>query len=360
MSDPVEIDLLAVRFAAQPAALLRTAGMAVTAFRYSTGIEAVRIATPRGEVTILPFKGQQVWRAAFNGRPLTMRSMFEEPQPTADYLSTYGAFLIHCGMSAMGGPGPGDTHPLHGEMPNARFQSARLVAGSDARGPYLTLSGDCVQARAFSFHYRFHADVTLRPDASHLDVNVTVENLRPVPLPVMYLAHVNFRPVDDGRLLDTCPDDASGLVVRQGDPAGLEVSADHRRLIEAWTAEPALHRHLAPGRRIDPEAVLELSCRADAEGWAHGMQLHPDGQADFISYRVAELPFAVRWMSRTGDQDALGLILPATAGVEGFTAEKAKGRLVTLEAGGARSFRYRCGALDAAEARAFAAHMGRA
>ncbi|HVT52840.1 MAG TPA: hypothetical protein VHE77_14770, partial [Dongiaceae bacterium] len=107
-------------------------------------------------------------------------------------------------------------------------------------------------------------------------------------------------------------------------------------------------------------AVLELSCRADAEGWAHGMQLHPDGQADFISYRVAELPFAVRWMSRTGDQDALGLILPATAGVEGFTAEKAKGRLVTLEAGGTRSFHYRCGALDAAEARAFAAHMGRA
>jgi hypothetical protein len=317
----------------------------------------VTIATPIGEVTILPFKGQQVWRAAFHGRPLTMRSMFEEPQPTTDYLSTYGAFLIHCGISAMGGPGPGDSHPLHGEMPNARFQSARLIAGNDAGGAYLTLSGDCVQARAFSFHYRFHSEVTLRPGLSHLDVQVTVENLRPVPLQLMYLAHVNFRPVDDGRLLDTVPDDASGLAVRQDDPSGLDISPDHRRLIETWTADPALHRHVLPGRRIDPEAVLDLACGADADGWAHGMQRHPDGAADFISYRVAELPFAVRWMSRTGDQDALGLILPATAGVAGFTAEKAKGHLVTVEAGETRSFHYRCGALDAAEARAFAAHM---
>src|SRR6185369_6671370 len=157
MSERVEIDLRAVRFAAQPATLLRALGMEARVFRYSTGIDAVTLASRSGEVTILPFKGQQVWRASFNGRPLTMRSMFDEPQPTTDYLSTYGAFLIHCGLSAMGGPGAGDDHPLHGEMPNARFQSARLVVGDDAGGPYLALSGECVQAKAFSFHYRFCA-----------------------------------------------------------------------------------------------------------------------------------------------------------------------------------------------------------
>ncbi len=83
----------------------------------------------------------------------------------------------------------------------------------------------------------------------------------------------------------------------------------------------------------------------------------PDGQADFISYRAAELPVAVRWISRLGDQDALGLILPSTSGVEGYTAEKAKGGIVTVAPGSRHSFRYRCGALDAAGAKALARHI---
>jgi len=256
----------------------------------------------------------------------------------------------------MGNPGPTDSHPLHGEMPNARFQSAKLIAGADDEGPFLTLAGDCEQARAFSYHYRFHAEVSLRPDATHLDVAVTVENLRPVPLDLMYLAHVNFRPVDDGTLIDNA-DDRGGLTMRRDLPAGLVISDDHRALVDAWVENPGQHRRIAAGRRIDPEAVLFLDCTADAEGWAHGMQRHPDGAADFISYRAAELPFAVRWISRTGDQDALGLILPATAGADGYSAEKAKGRLVSVAAGEHRAFRYRCGALDPAAAQSLAEHI---
>ena len=218
MSESAEIDLGAVRFEAAPAVLLRSSGIEARVFRYSTGIEAVTITTRKGEVTILPFKGQQIWRAGFGGRPLTMVSMFDEPQPTTDYLGTYGAFLIHCGISAMGGAGPGDSHPLHGEMPNARFQTAKLIAGADAGGPFLKLAGDCEQARAFSFHYRFHAELMLRRDETHIDVAVDVQNLRPVPLELMYLAHVNFRPVDDGLLIDTVADDRVGLAMRRDLP----------------------------------------------------------------------------------------------------------------------------------------------
>ncbi|GIS11657.1 MAG: hypothetical protein CM15mP115_08080 [Alphaproteobacteria bacterium] len=49
---------------------------------------------------MLPFKGQQIWRAGFDGRDLTMRSMFDEPVDTQVYLETYGAFMIHCGLAA--------------------------------------------------------------------------------------------------------------------------------------------------------------------------------------------------------------------------------------------------------------------
>ena len=357
MAERAEIDLSAVRFGAQPATLLQANGMSARVFRYSTGIEALTITTPVGKVTVLPFKGQQVWDAEFHGRRLTMRSMFEEPQDTSDYLSTYGAFLIHCGVTAMGAPGPQDSHPLHGELPNARFQSAHLVAGLDEQGPYLALSGEYRQARAFSFNYRFRSEVTLRPDATHLDVAVSVENLRPVPLDVMYLAHINFLPADGGRLLDTVRNDRTGIAVRREHPKGLQISDAQRRLVEQLTADPAIHRHLAPGQRIDPEIVLFLACAADDDGWAHALQLHPDGRADFVSYRPDELPVAVRWISRLGDQEALGLVLPSTSGVDGYTAEKAKGRVVTVAGGGAYSCRYRCGALSATAAKAIVHHV---
>jgi hypothetical protein len=352
MSDSVKIDLHAVRFEAQPVTLLQANGMIASVFRYSTGIEALSITTPIGAVTFLPFKGQQVWDAQFSGRRLTMRSMFKEPQDTTDYLSTYGAFLIHCGVTAMGAPGPQDTHPLHGELPNARFQSAHLVAGADEQGPYLALSGEYQQAHAFSFNYRFRSEVMLRPDATHFDVAASVENLRPVPLDVMYLAHINFLPADGGRLLDTVRDDRTGIAVRRVHPKGLQISDAQRRLVEQLAADPAIHRHLTPSQRIDPEIVLFLTCAADPEGWAHALQLHPDGNADFVSYRPEELPVGVRWISRLGDQEALGLILPSTSGVDGYTAEKAKGRVVTLAGGGTYSCRYRCGALDATAAKA--------
>ena len=141
MAEGLEIDLASVQFGPRPVILLQAQEMRASVFRYATGIEALTITTPLGEATFLPFKGQQVWDARFLGRRLTMRSMFEEPQDTSDYLASYGAFLIHCGVTAMGGPGPGDTHPLHGELPNARFQSARLLAGSDGQGSYLALAG---------------------------------------------------------------------------------------------------------------------------------------------------------------------------------------------------------------------------
>lgn len=84
---------------------------------------------------------------------------------------------------------------------------------------------------------------------------------------------------------------------------------------------------------------------ADEAGWAHSLQIHPDGPADFISHRPDQLDHGVRWISRTADQDALGLILPATAEPEGYTAEKAKGNIKLLPPGGTFHFDLEVGTL---------------
>ena len=60
-----------------------------------------------------------------------MRSIFEHPVDTQDFLHTYGGFFLHCGATAMGDPGPEDRHPVHGELPNAHYQRAQLLVGRD-------------------------------------------------------------------------------------------------------------------------------------------------------------------------------------------------------------------------------------
>src|SRR5262249_45909588 len=91
--------------------------------------------------------------------------------------------------------------------------------------------------------------------------------------------------------------------------------------------------------------------------WAHSLQLHPDGAADFVSHRPDQLDHGLRWIARNIDQDALGLLLPATAEADGYTAEKAKGNLRLLPPQG----EFRCdlefGALQPAEAEQMRRHI---
>lgn len=101
--------------------LLRSRAYTVSTFRYATGVEAARITCGRGELTWLPFLGQQLWDWKIDGASRKLTGFIEAPAYGRTFLQNYGAFLVHCGMSAMGNPGPGDTHPQHGEMSTARF-----------------------------------------------------------------------------------------------------------------------------------------------------------------------------------------------------------------------------------------------
>ena len=47
--------------------IAENANMKATAFKYSTGVEAIRVENKKGYFIILAFKGQQIWRAHFCG-----------------------------------------------------------------------------------------------------------------------------------------------------------------------------------------------------------------------------------------------------------------------------------------------------
>ena len=85
---------------------------------------------------------------------------------------------------------------------------------------------------------------------------------------------------------------------------------------------------------------------ADENGDAHTMQLLPDGFACYVSHKPSELPFGVRWIARTEDEDALGMVLPATAQHMGYLYCKEKGLEKYLQPGEALTYHITTGILS--------------
>jgi Domain of unknown function (DUF4432) len=345
----ITLNLNTVEFSRAEALLVQADGIKVFAFRYASGVAALRVCNQVGEIIFLPFHGQQIWNCHFHGRRLTMRSMFDEPVNTRHYLKNYGAFLLHCGATAMGNPGPSDSHDLHGELPNASYQEASINLGADEDGTFVELTGRYRHTVAFAHNYV--AEPTLRIHAKHakLQLDLKVHNLKHDAMELMYLAHVNFKPVNNARLVDTVPDDPHNFNVRDKIPEFFKPNAEHTALIAAVKQDPTVHRLMRSGKPIDPELVMGLKFKSDESGWAHSMQVLPDGTSDFISHKPAQLRHGVRWITRTANQDALGLFLPGTAEADGFTVEKAKGNLVTVGAGASFACVLKFGALTDAE-----------
>ncbi len=334
------LNLSPAQFGPVATEIARCGEFRVSAFAFPSGSLALRVENAAGHVVILPYQGQQVWDACFNGRSLRMKSMFGAPRPTQDFLRTYGALLIHCGATAVGPPGPEDDHPPHGELPNAPMDRAWIEIGEDG----VTIGGDYRYTVAFQTDYVFRPSVELRSGSTLLEASVEIENLKRSEMELFYLAHINFRAVDGMTLRDN----AAGLRVRMDMPAHVPEVGDLGRRLAALNEAPHLHRTLAAGERYDPEIVLFMDFE---QRTALCLAEHPEGFADFVRYDRAVLPSALRWISRTEDQDCLGLVLPSTSEGEGRAKERRKGKAVKLAGRAVWRCSYTFGCLDPAETR---------
>ena len=364
MATETIVRLMPSMFAEKERVLVEHGPLSASTFLYDSGVCALRLGNGLGQsehkrLVLLPFQGQQIWSAQLLGRDLTMKSMFSEPRLTSDYLSNYGGFLLHCGAATMGVPTKEDSHALHGELPNAPFQKAWLAVGEDARGPYLALGGQYQHTVAFNHNYLAEPLLKLYANSALLDLTMTVTNLKRSDMELMYLAHINFRPVDNGRLVYSAPATPEHMKVRRSIPGHVRVRPGYREWLDELQQHPEKADVLRPDLLFDPEVVFTIAYLADEDGWAHTMQVHPDGAADYVRHRPGQLDKGVRWLCRTADQDALGMVLPATAEPEGYSAEKAKGNLKILPPGGQFRLDIQMGALAADEAKAVEAKVAR-
>jgi hypothetical protein len=285
-----------------------------------------------------------------------MKTTFDEPVPNAEYLKTYGGFLLHCGAAAMGVPGAGDSHPLHGELPNIPYDTAYIETGEDEGGAFITVGGTVKYRVGFSKGYIAEPSVKFYRDASVAQVNMRLTNLRTEPMEYMYLCHINFRPFEGAQLIYSAPADAGHIKIFKDMPDNMPASRREKLLayMGRVAAKPAAHHIIDASSQIyDPEIVLAVKYNADSDGYAHCLQVMPEGDACYAAFRPEELPIGLRWIARTSDKDAMGMLLPATGNHKGYSHAKENGMLHTIPAHGSVTFHMSVGYLRNEDA----AHM---
>jgi Domain of unknown function (DUF4432) len=327
----------------------RYGSLSASTFRYDTGIEALRIANARGSVIVLPYMGQMVWSAVFDGVSLAMRSMFREPRPAKTIVETYGCLAYHAGILRNGVPSEGDDHPVHGEAPCADMDSAGIACGADAKGRWIAATGSREYAMGFGDHYLSRPRVLLREGATQFDIEMGVENLSAAPMDLMYMCHVNFDFVEGGRIVQSAPFTPEHVVARTAIPGHVTPSDDYRALIAELAVNPARMERLDEPARYDPEHVFYIKGdRTGADGRVHYLLKRREGDSFAIAWDPTTMPHTVRWVMVNSEQKVAAFAMPATCEPEGFTAEKRKGHVRSLAGGASAHFQTTVGYLDAA------------
>lgn len=319
-------------------------------FTYSTGVKAVRLSNSKGSIILLPYMGQMIWRAEFNGYEMAMKSIYDEPMPAKEVFGeTYGCFLMHCGLTAMGNPTAEDSHLPHGELPVCKYNEVFVLTGEDANGEYIALSGVYSHKRCFELNYDFSPIVKLYAGKTYIDVSVSFKNNKDVPLEYYYLCHINHRPVNGARLLYTAK--PSEIKVNHEVPADY-FSSEHAKAtncyLDALDKDPSIMNEVgAAGQSYKPEIVFCCNYDKDEDGNAYTMQLNPDKTATFVCHKPDELPYGIRWIARTEDEDAMGMVLPATAEHLGRCYCRRNNQQSYLRKGETVTYSIRTGLLDA-------------
>lgn len=317
-------------------------------FTYDSGIEAIRISNRRGHLIVLPYYGQMIWQAVFDGVDLGMSSMFKAPRPASDIVGTYGCFMYHSGLLRNGNPGATDTHALHGEMPLAPMDTAGIEIGEDSAGRWMAVIGEREYLMGFGDHYIARPRVTIRPDEAMFEISMEVKNLAVDAMDLMYMCHANFAFVEAGTIIQPTSFTKADTVIRSSVPSIVKTNEAYVQHLAKMKEDPSATEQIDSSVGFNPELVFYLkNLQPAADDLVHVMLRRPAGDAFAVAYDPATFSHLVRWILANNKQQVCAFAMPATCGVEGYTAEKKAGHVRSLAGGESACFKIKLGYLDA-------------
>ncbi len=322
--------------------LLTYGNFKIDAFKYASGVEALEIENEKCSFIFTPFKGQQIWHFKVGGEEISMQTTVKEPQDTMVYLKNYGGFMYHCGVISFGAPD--SEHPHHGEIPNEIYDKAYISCGEDEKGKYICLGGELNHDTAFSRKYKFSPQIKIYENESIFKISVALENLRSYPMEYMYLCHINFKPFDGAKLIYSAKKDLEHIKIYRTDG-----SKELVNYFDALQKDITIMDTVGEkGQCYDPEICFGIKYESDEDNRAYTMQYTPQGSC-FVTHPADVLTNGVRWISRTNNENAMGMVLPATGEHLGYQNAKEKGQIKVLGANETLNFYMEAGYIEKEE-----------
>ncbi len=346
-------------FADRPLELVRNGELSAVAFRYETGVCGLRVGNARCSMVVLPYMGQQIWFAEFEGRNLTQRTIFDQPQKTTKFGDNYGALLLHCGLTNINCAGEGEDYPLHGELPFADYPETYVGIGQDEKGKYIAAGGTYIYRNSQEYHYAYSPELRIYEGNTVAEMHIDIHNRRGSELDYLFMCHMNWLAVDGSRIVYSAKKDKEHIKPDtpelEGDsPRAVRMREFGKKVLE----DPTIVDFLDSEKQcFDPEMCINIKYEADRNGWAHAMQVMPEGDACYVGFRTRELPYALRWYCRTEDEDGIGIALPTTGTNRSTAYQREHGYYNTLAPHAHESIRFNFGYLNPKNTEAMEAHI---
>ncbi len=327
----------------------------VSAFKYESGVSALKINNKYCSMVVLPYMGHQIWFASFCGKQMTQHSMFDQPLNTTEFGNNYGAFLIHCGLTNINSAEEGESnYPLHGELPFADYQKTYIGIGEDIKGRYLAVGGSFEFRNSQEYHYIYSPEIRIYEGSKKVEMHIDINNCRSSELNYLFLCHLNWLAIDGSRLVYSAYKNNEYMHIEN---AAITGESERAKKLNKYREALKSNLELADvldskTQCYDPEMCTAIKYIPDRKGWAHSMMVLPQGDGVFVKFRTKELPNALRWVCRTGDEDGIGFALPTIGDSRSTASHFKRGLFNTLLAHTHDELRFDFGYLNQDETKA--------
>ena len=207
-----------------------------------------------------------------------------------------------------------EDYPLHGELPFANYQDTYTGIGRDQKGKFLVVGGTYDYRNSQEYHYSYSPQLRLYENSSVAEMHIDIYNHRQSSLDYMFMCHINWLAVEKSRIVYSAIKDRKHIVA---DPPVLEGTSVRAKRMQEYAKkiieDPTIADVLDSETQCnDPEMCINIKYESDEDGWAHAMQVMPEGDSCYVRFKTEKLPYALRWICRTGDEDGIGIALPTT------------------------------------------------